>query len=197
MIGKLRGRIEELADGTAVIDVGGVGYLVEVSARLAASLTTGAETVLHIETLVRADAIRLFGFATAEERAWFCLLQNVQGVGAKTALAVLSALSISELLAAIAGQDSAAVSRAHGVGQKLAKRIVAELRDKAPALPIIIGVAGAPTPKTMTRADAISALINLGYPANQATSAVDRSLARLGEKAPVEDLIREGLKAIA
>jgi Holliday junction DNA helicase RuvA len=196
MIGKLRGRIEELAEGTAIIDVGGVGYLVEVSARLAANLTAGAETVLHIETLVRADAIRLFGFATAEERAWFRLLQDVQGVGARTALAVLSALSISELLAAIAGQDAAAVARAHGVGQKLAKRIVAELRDKAPALPIVIA-SGALAPKAVARADAISALINLGYPANQATSAVDRSLARLGEKAAVEELIREGLKAIA
>jgi Holliday junction DNA helicase RuvA len=196
MIGKLRGRVEEIAEGTAIIDVGGVGYLIEVSARLAASLTAGAETVLHIETVMRADAIRLFGFPSAEERAWFRLLQDVQGVGAKTALAVLSALSISELLAAIAVQDAAAVARAHGVGQKLAKRIVAELRDKAPALPIVIA-AGAVSPKMVARADAISALINLGYPASQATSAVDRSLARLGEKAPVEDLIREGLKAIA
>ena len=195
MIGKLRGRIDSIDEGTLILDVGGVGYLVEVAARTTNNLVRGAEASLYIETLVREDAIRLFGFATAEEKAWFRLLQDVQGVGAKTALAVLSALTIPELLAAVAAQDSAAVARAHGVGAKLAKRIVMELKDKAPAMPIVVSAA-APAPKVVARADAISALINLGYPANQATVAVDKGLARLGEKAPVEDLIREGLKAI-
>jgi holliday junction DNA helicase RuvA len=189
MIGKLRGRIDE---------VGGVGYSVEVGTRLASTLERGSQAVLFIETVVREDAIRLFGFASADEKAWFRLLQDVQGVGAKTALAVLSALSVAELIAAIATQDSHAVSRAHGIGAKLAKRIVMELKDKAPALPIVVG---APQHISLrepgVRADAISALVNLGYAQMQASGAVDRGLARLGEEARVEELIREGLKALS
>jgi len=196
MIGKLRGRIDEIEDGSLILDAGGVGYQVEVPARIASGFARGDEAVLHIETVVREDAIRLFGFTSAEEKAWFRLLQDVQGVGAKTALAVLSALPVSELLAAIAAQDAAAIARAHGIGAKLAKRIVTELKDKAPALPIVIRPPGAPVPISAARTDAISALVNLGYPAQTATGAVDRGLAKLGEKAPVEDLIREGLKAI-
>lgn len=198
MIGKLRGRIDEIEEGALILDVGGVGYTVEIPARLASSLSRGDEIVLYIQTVMREDAIRLFGFSGAEEKAWFRLLQDVQGVGAKTALAILSALTLSELLAAIAAQDAASVARAHGVGPKLAKRIVIELKDKAPAAPIIV-MSGAPiaAPKTLTRADAISALVNLGYAANQATAAVDRGLARLGGDAAVEDLIREGLKGLS
>jgi Holliday junction DNA helicase RuvA len=199
MIGKLRGRIDEIADGALILDVGGVGYLVEVPALTAAQLRLGAEATLQIETLVRADAIRLFGFATADEKAWFRLLQDVQGVGAKIALALLSALTISELLAAIAAQDAAALARAHGVGAKLAKRIVSELKDRAPAASILVrplAGAGATPPQAIARADAISALVNLGYAQAQAMSAVDKSLAHLGEQASVEDLIREGLRAI-
>jgi len=198
MIGKLRGRVDEIEEGALILDVSGVGYSVEVPARLANSLARGTEVALHIQTVMREDAIRLFGFANAEEKAWFRLLQDVQGVGAKTALALLSAFTVSELLAAIAAQDAAAVARAHGIGPKLAKRIVMELKDKAPTSPIVV-MSGAPiaAPKTLVRADAISALVNLGYAASQATGAVDRGLARLGGDATVEDLIREGLKGLS
>lgn len=195
MIGKLRGRIDSIDEGRLILDVAGVGYLVEVPERIASGLSQGSDAVLHIETVVREDAIRLFGFVTAEEKAWFRLLQDVQGVGAKTALAVLSALSIPELVAVVAAQDAAAIARAHGVGAKLAKRIAAELKDKVPAMPIVLS-APALGRKPLARADAISALVNLGYPAGQAMMAVDKSLAHLGEKAPVEDLIREGLKNV-
>lgn len=195
MIGKLRGRVDTVEGGRLVLEVGGVGYLVEVPERIAGGLVTGAEATLHIETVVREDAIRLFGFVTAEEKAWFGLLQNVQGVGAKTALAILTALAVPEIVAAVASQDAAAIARAHGVGAKLAKRIASELKDKVPAMPIVVSapVAGR---KPLARADAISALINLGYPPGQATMAVDKGLARLGEKAPVEELIREGLRQL-
>ena len=199
MIGKLRGRVDAVSEEGVVLDVGGVGYLVQVAARTGDRLSVGSEISLLIETVVREDAIKLFGFTLSEEKAWFRLLQEVQGVGARTALAVLSALSTEELIAAIAAQDHVPVARAHGVGPKLAKRIVTELKDKAPAASVVVPFKGAPiaTPKAGARADAISALVNLGYPNAQAASAIDRTLAKLGETAKVEELIREGLKAVS
>jgi holliday junction DNA helicase RuvA len=202
MIGKLRGRIDSIGEDGLILDVGGVGYLVQVPSRLAEHLpAAGGEATLLIETVVREDAIRLYGFATAEEKAWFRLLQEVQGVGARIALAVLSVLSIDELIAAVAAQDHVPVARAHGVGPKLAKRIVTELKDKAPAISVVVPfrVAGAaaPLPKAISRADAISALVNLGLPQAQAVGVIDRTIARLGEGAALEELIREGLKAVS
>jgi Holliday junction DNA helicase RuvA len=200
MIGKLRGRIDEIGEESLILDVGGVGYLVQTPARTLRHLPEpGGDATLFIETVVREDAIRLYGFQTAEEKSWFQTLQDVQGVGARVALAVLGTLDIDELTAAIAALDHVPVARAHGVGPKLAKRIVAELKEKAPALaaqPIRIKT-DAPPAKAVSRADAISALINLGYPSAQAAGAVDRTLKSLGADAPVEDLIREGLKALS
>lgn len=203
MIGKLRGIIDAVTEDGVILDVNGVGYLVQVGSRLADRLPpVGTEIALIIETVVREDAIRLYGFAGADEKAWFRLLQDVQGVGARTALSVLSVLSIEELIAAISAQDHVPVARANGVGPKLAKRIVMELKDKAPASSVVVpfkaAVSGAaPTPRAIARADAVSALVNLGLPQAQAVSIIDRTLARLGEDAKVEELIREGLKAVS
>jgi len=203
MIGKLRGIIDAITEDGVILDVNGVGYVVQMPARLVDRLPPiGSEVALIIETVVREDAIRLYGFAAAEEKAWFRLLQDVQGVGARIALAVLSVLSPEELIAAIAAQDHAPVARASGVGPKLAKRIVTELKDKAPASSVVVPFkpaagAAAPAPKAIARADAISALVNLGLPQAQAVSIIDRTLARLGEDAKVEELIREGLKAVS
>ncbi|MFZ1990649.1 MAG: Holliday junction branch migration protein RuvA [Alphaproteobacteria bacterium] len=202
MIGKLRGVIDAVTEDGVILDVNGVGYVVQVPARVADRLPpVGSELALIIETVVREDAIRLYGFAAAEEKAWFRLLQDVQGVGARTALAVLSVLSPEELISAIAAQDHVPVARANGVGPKLAKRIVMELKDKAPASSVVVPFKGAPAaapaPKAIARADAISALVNLGLPQAQAAGVIDRTLARLGEDAKVEELIREGLKAVS
>jgi len=203
MIGKLRGIIDAITEDGVILDVNGVGYVVQIPARVAERLpSVGSEVAFIIETVVREDAIRLYGFAAAEEKAWFRLLQDVQGVGARTALAVLSVLSPEELIAAIAAQDHAPVARANGVGPKLAKRIVTELKDKAPASSVVIPFratanGAAPAPKALARADAISALVNLGLPQAQAAGVIDRTLARLGEDAKVEELIREGLKAVS
>ena len=203
MIGKLRGIIDAMIEDGLILDVNGVGYVVQVPARVADRLPpVGSEVALIIETIVREDSIRLYGFAAAEEKAWFRLLQDVQGVGARTALAVLSVLSPEELIAAIAAQDHVPVARATGVGPKLAKRIVTELKDKAPASSVVVpfkaaASGAAPGPKALARADAISALVNLGLPQTQAVGIIDRTLVRLGEDAKVEELIREGLKAVS
>ncbi len=202
MIGKLRGVIDAVTEDGIILDVNGVGYVVQTPERLLSQLPpVGSEIALIIETVVREDAIRLYGFATVDEKAWFRLLQDVQGVGARVALAVLSVLSIEELVAAIAAQDHVPLARASGVGPKLAKRIVAELKDKAPASSVVVpfktASGAAPAPKAIARADAISALVNLGLPQTQAVSVIDRTLARLGEDAKVEELIREGLKAVS
>ena len=202
MIGKLRGIIDAIIEDGLILDVNGVGYVVQIPSRVADRLPpVGSEVALIIETVVREDAIRLYGFANADEKAWFRLLQDVQGVGARTALSVLSVLSPDELIAAIAAQDHVLVARANGVGPKLAKRIVTELKDKVPASSVVVPfkstTGAAPAPKAMSRADAISALVNLGLPQAQAVSIIDRTLARLGEDAKVEELIREGLKAVS
>ena len=204
MIGKLKGVIDEIGEDHVVLDVHGVGYVAHCSARTLGRLgSAGEAAVLFIETYVREDQFRLFGFLTALEREWFRLLQSVQGVGSKVALAVLSTLTPGELANAIALQDKTAVSRAPGVGPKVAVRIITELRNKAPAFAgeagasiglkqeIGEGVASAPV------ADAVSALTNLGYSRDQAANAVAAALKNGGEGADSAKLIRLGLKELS
>ena len=203
MIGKLRGKVDSIGRDWVIVDVGGVGYEVSCSARTLARMPAiGQPVTLTIETYVREDAIKLFGFLSDAERSWFRLLQNVQGVGTKVALSVLGVLEPHELANAIALQDKAQVGRAPGVGPKVAQRIVSELRDKAPAL-LVAGGMGMPTaapgtPGQMSPAsDAMSALINLGYSAAEANAAVASVSAKLGGEAKAEELIRHGLKELA
>ncbi|MBL8580762.1 MAG: Holliday junction branch migration protein RuvA [Rhizobiaceae bacterium] len=205
MIGKLKGVVDEIAEDHCVVDVHGVGYVAHCSARTLAALPSpGEAVVLFIETYVREDMIRLYGFQSALEREWFRLLMNnVQGVGAKVALAVLSTLPPAELASAIALRDIAMVSRAPGVGKKVAERIVTELKAKAPAfagagaetigLKQAVGEGAAPAPV----ADAISALTNLGYSRDIAANAVSAALKAAGEGADSAKLIRLGLKELA
>jgi len=200
MIARLRGRLDGIAEDHAVVDVGGVGYLVVCSARTLAGLPGMGEAVdLHIETQVRAESITLYGFKDPAERVWFRLLQTVQGIGGRVALAVLSVLGPEELARAVAAQDKAALSRASGVGPRLAGRIVSELRERLVDLPAPLGavaavpVAGASGPA----ADAISALINLGYGRSEAHAAIAKAAASLGEQAAVDALIRTGLQDLA
>ena len=203
MIGKLTGLIDSFGDDHVILDVAGVGYVVTCSSRTLAKLPKPGEPVaLAIETQVREDSIRLFGFAADVERDWFRLLQAVQGVGAKVALAILGILPPGELANAVALADKVAVARAPGVGPKLAARIVAELKDKAPAFatvePGAIRLANDEArrvPKPVQ--DAISALTNLGYGRPQAAAAVAASLAALGEAAETGALIRRGLKELS
>ncbi|MEF2072834.1 Holliday junction branch migration protein RuvA [Consotaella aegiceratis] len=205
MIGKLKGTVDEIGEDHVVVDVHGVGYVAFCGARTLATLPSEGEAVtLFIETYVREDMIRLYGFASAVERGWFRLLQNVQGVGAKVALAVLGTLSAGDLANAVALQDKAMVARAPGVGPKVAARIVSELKDKAPALsggiegPAMslkrdLGDGAAPAPV----ADAVSALANLGYSREQAAGAVAAAVKNGGEGADAAKLIRLGLKELS
>jgi Holliday junction DNA helicase RuvA len=204
MIGKLTGVIDSYHDDHVILDVNGVGYVVMCSMRTLQSLPrVGEAAVLAIETQVREDAIRLFGFVSDAERDWFRLLQGVQGVGAKVALAILGVLPAGELANAIALQDKAMVARAPGVGPKLAARIVAELKDKAPAFgsidPAVARIAGTDEAKQAPRPaqDAISALVNLGYGRSQAAAAIATSVRALGETAEAAALIRRGLRELA
>jgi len=204
MIGKLKGTLEEIGEDYALIDVHGVCYVAFCSMRTLSRLgSPGEAAVLFIETYVREDQLKLFGFESALEREWFRLLQSVQGVGAKVALAVLSTLTASELANAIALQDKATVARAPGIGPKVAQRIVAELKNKVPALggdaseamglkqELGEGVASAPV------ADAVSALSNLGYSRDQAANAVAAALKTAGDNPDSAKLIRLGLKELA
>lgn len=205
MIGKLKGVVDEIGEDFCVIDVHGVGYVAHCSARTLANLASpGEAATLFIETYVREDMIRLYGFQTALEREWFRLLQtNVPGVGAKVALAVLSTLAPADLANAIALRDIAMVSRAPGVGKKVAERIVTELKNKAPAfagaasetigLKQELGEGVAPAPV----ADAVSALTNLGYSRDVAANAVAAALKSAGDGADSARLIRLGLKELA
>jgi holliday junction DNA helicase RuvA len=204
MIGKLKGIVDAVGESHAIIDVNGVGYEVQASARTLRAMQPGQEVSLAIETHVREDAIRLFGFVSEVERAWFRTLQTIQGVGAKVALAVLGTLSPHDLANAIALQSWAAVEQSPGVGKKLAQRIVAELKDKAPAMPAGVAVgassagrAGRAPPQDDAVAEAISALTNLGYPPAQASQAIAAAIADLGEAADTPKLIRRGLKELA
>jgi holliday junction DNA helicase RuvA len=209
MIGKLRGTVDAVGEAHAIVDVGGVGYEVQASARTLRALQLGQEVSLAIETHVREDAIRLYGFTSEVERAWFRMLQTIQGVGAKVALGVLGTLGPQDLASAVALQNWAAVEQAPGVGKKLAQRIVAELKDKAPALAAAGGPPGLSLP-AMARvgsaqqppqgdvaAEAISALTNLGYHPGQASQAVAAALTELGKGAETPALIRRGLKELA
>ncbi len=204
MIGKLKGIVDSFEDDHLILDVNGVGYVVFASSRTLQKLPrVGEAASLAIETQVREDAIRLFGFMTDAERDWFRLLQSVQGVGAKVALAIQSLYGPAELTTAIALQDKAAISRASGVGPKLAARIVAELKDKAPAFgtvdPAAMRLAGEDEAKTAPKPvqDAISALVNLGYGRPQAATAVSAALGALGADAETGALIRRGLRELA
>ena len=203
MIGKLKGIIDSYGADFIVLDVGGVGYLVAASARTLRALPgLGEAAALHIETQVREDAIRLFGFLTEGERDWFRLLQSVQGVGAKVALAILGVLSAAELSGAIVSQDKAMVARAQGVGPKLAARIVLELKDKAPVGGVAeLGgdIASADQASKLPKAasDAVLALVGLGYARPQAAAAVAKGFASLGAGAETAALIRLGLKELA
>lgn len=204
MIGKLKGIVDSIGDGTAIIDVQGVGYLVHAPARVLAHLPGVGEAVtLSIETVVREDLIRLYGFETEAERDWFRALQSVQGVGAKVAMEILSVLSVSDVAAAVTLQDDKPISRAKGVGPKLAKRIVAELKDRAPSSGTVIPIATAikggakPAPEMIARVDAVSALVNLGYPESQAATAIAAALSRTEGEPQVQTLIREGLKELS
>src|SRR4029077_6579945 len=176
MIGKLKGTVDAIGEAHAIVDVGGVGYEVQASARTLRALSLGQEVSLAIETHVREDAIRLFGFTSEIERAWFRTLQTIQGVGSKVALGVLGTLGPQDLANAIALQNWAAVEQAPGVGKKLAQRIVAELKDKAPALTVAAPSGakrgGSAAPAGDAAAEAISALTNLGYQPGQASQAV-------------------------
>ncbi|MEX3010392.1 Holliday junction branch migration protein RuvA [Hoeflea sp. TYP-13] len=204
MIGKLKGTIDEIGEDHVLIDVHGVCYVAFCSARTLGGLgSVGEAAVLHIETFVREDQLKLFGFASALEREWFRLLQSVQGVGAKVALAVLSTLSAADLANAIALQDKATVARAPGIGPKVAQRIVTELKNKAPAyageagaaigLKQELGEGAAAGPVT----DAVSALSNLGYSRDQAANAVAAAMKSAGETADSATLIRLGLKELS
>ncbi|MGI9351910.1 MAG: Holliday junction branch migration protein RuvA [Rhizobiaceae bacterium] len=204
MIGKLKGILDSVGDDTIIIDVGGVGYEVYCSTRTLTGLPGIAEPLsLAIETHVRETEIKLYGFSNDLERDWFRLLQSVQGVGAKVALAIQSTLSAGDLASAIALQDKGMVSRAPGVGPKVAQRVVSELKDKAPAFSgaaaADIGLAvdiGEGLASTAVQ-DAVSALGNLGYSAQQAAGAVSAALKSAGEDADSATLIRLGLKELA
>ncbi len=204
MIGKLRGLIDSYGEDFVVIDVNGVGYVAFCSSRTLQALPRPGEAAsLAIETYVREDQIRLFGFATDAERDWFRILLNVQGVGTKVALSLLSTFRVAELATAIAARDATAITRTPGVGRKLAERIVLDLKDKAPAFaavdPAVAKLTGdiedkrAPQPAV----DAISALVNLGYPQAQASAAVAGALKAAGDAPKTEALIRLALREMA
>lgn len=204
MIGKLKGVIDAYGEDFVIVDVHGVGYVVHCSTRTLQNLPPAGEAAtLSIETHVREDMIRLFGFRSDQEREWFRLLQTVQGVGAKVALGILSTLDPGALAAAIAAADKASVARGPGVGPKLAARIVAELKDKAPAFsavdPALVRLSGAIEANTAPQpvSDAVSALVNLGYAQAQASAAVAAALRQAGEEAEAKTLIRLGLRELA
>jgi Holliday junction DNA helicase RuvA len=203
MIGKLTGKLDSVSLQAVIVDVGGVGYEVTLGARTLSSLPAiGESLTLAIDTHVREDEIRLYGFASEHERAWFRALQTVQGVGAKIALAVLGTLSAADLANAVALQDKTLVARAPGVGPKVAARIVAELKDKMPALAPAIRPGGAlqpiaTLPEGLAARDAVSALLNLGYAHGEAAAAVSAAIGKAGREARAEELIRLGLKELA
>ncbi|GLK69348.1 Holliday junction branch migration protein RuvA [Hansschlegelia plantiphila] len=204
MIGKLTGVVDSVGADWVILDVGGVGYVVSCSSRTLSRLPKAGDTArLSIETHVREDRIQLFGFMADLEREWFRLLNTVQGVGTKVALAILSTLEASDLATAIALQDKVAIARAPGVGPKVAARIAAELKDKAPlfsdvdpGLARVVGDVAEKRGPAPVR-DAVSALVNLGYGAPQASGAIAAASRALGETATTETLIRAGLKELA
>ena len=202
MIAKLSGIVDSVGDDWVIIDVNGVGYLVFCSSRTLSFLNVGEAARLTIETHVREDHIHLYGFADAAERDWFRLLTTVQGVGAKVCLAILSTLSADELVQAVASGDKGAVSRANGVGPKLATRIVSELKDKVGGMAFGLaaqGVSGQAIPSgavSSNTSDAVSALVNLGYSPSDALTAVSKAAPDLEEDPSVESLIRAALSVL-
>lgn len=204
MIGKLKGVIDSYGEDYVILDVHGVGYQVHCPSRILQTLPRpGEAAVLAIETLVREDMIRLYGFSEDGEREWFRLLMTVQGVGAKVALAILGILKAGEIANAIALGDKATISRAPGVGKRVAERILSELKDKAPSFATVdsdtISVSQTVAENVAARpvAEAVSALTNLGYGQPQASAAVARAMKSAGEDATTETLIRLGLKELA
>ncbi|WP_314373906.1 Holliday junction branch migration protein RuvA [Sphingomonas paucimobilis] len=198
MIAHLKGRLDSTGIDHAVIDVGGVGYLVGASARtLSAIGPVGEAAMLHTEMLVSEDSIRLVGFASADERDWFRLLTGVQGVGARVALAILSALEPADLMRAIASGDKAMVARANGVGPKLAQRIVMELKDKVGGIVLAPGSGGGIAAPVGAGADAVSALLNLGFRPAEANAAVASAEEELGASASLDALVRLALRKAA
>ncbi|WP_022697030.1 Holliday junction branch migration protein RuvA [Euryhalocaulis caribicus] len=208
MIGKLKGVVDTIGEGEAILDVHGVGYLVFAGARTLRNLQIGEAAELHIETEVREDAFKLWAFASEGERAWFARLKEVPGVGSKVAAAILDALTPDDLMNASALEDAGAVSRAHGVGKKLAARVVSELKDKAP--PSGRGLAAAPAPSgpgaapnspaaaaSGVRLDAVSALTNLGYDRTDAQRAVAEALADAGDDPELDAVLKAALKELA
>jgi Holliday junction DNA helicase RuvA len=204
MIGLLSGLVSALGEDAALLDVGGVGYVVQAGGRTLSRLEVGAPARLHIETQVREDAIRLFGFSSEAERAWFAHVQTIPGVGAKVALSLLDILTPDELADAIALQDKASIGRANGVGPKLAARIVGELAGKPPPRGFL-GLAGsgdakrpiAISPASGARAEALSALVNLGIDQQSASRAVATAVKSLSSDAPAPELIRAALKEVS
>jgi Holliday junction DNA helicase RuvA len=198
MIAHLKGRLESTGIDHAVIDVGGIGYLVGASSRtLAAVGPVGEAATLFTEMLVSEDSIRLVGFASATERDWFRLLTGVQGVGSRVALAILSTLEPVDLARAVGAQDKAMVARANGVGPKLAERIVRELKDRVGAIPAGSGAGGAMVAPAGAAADAVSALLNLGFRPADASAAVAAADEELGGAASLDALVRLALRKAA
>lgn len=201
MIGLLSGAVAAVGEDTALIDVNGVGYLVQAGARTLARLGVGAPVRLFIETHVREDAIRLFGFASEDERAWFAHLQTIPGVGAKVALSILDAMPPEVLIDAIALQDKAAFARANGVGPKLAARLAQELAAKAGPKGLVAlaatGARSSAAPVAGARAEAVSALVNLGIDQSSAARAVASAAKLLDGDVPAPELIRAALKEVS
>lgn len=200
MIGSLNGTVAAVGEDNALIEVGGVGYLVQASSRTLSRMESGAPTRLMIETHVREDAIKLFGFASEDERAWFVHLQSIPGVGAKVALAILDVLPPEQLADAIALQDKASISRANGVGQKLAARIVQELSGKPGPKGSLTASSLAPRGAASVsgaRAEAVSALVNLGIDQSSAARAVANAAKQFDAAAPAPELIRAALKEVS
>ncbi len=208
MIGKLKGKVDAIGEAHAIIDVNGVGYEVQCSGRTLRNIALGQEVSLTIDTHVREDAIRLFGFQSEIERSWFRTLQGIQGVGSKVALNALGTMSPQDLANAIALGNWSAIEKTPGIGRKLAQRIVLELKDKAPALtvaglnvfaakPGAGGGAAAASLASTAAAEAMSALVNLGYNPAQASAAIAAGMAELGDDADTPKLIRRGLKELS
>jgi holliday junction DNA helicase RuvA len=202
MIGSLHGTVAAIGEDTALIEVGGVGYVVQAGSRTLGRLSVGASARLYIETHVREDAIRLFGFDGEEERAWFAHLQTIPGVGAKVALGILDAMPPEVLTDAIALQDKAAFARANGVGPKLAARLATELAAKQGPKGFITGALSSPrTPAAAntngSRAEAVSALVNLGIDQSSAARAVAAAAKQFDADAPAPELIRAALKEVS
>ncbi len=197
MIAQLTGRVAQIEADRCIVDVGGVGYLVLASTRTLSALPTGTVVTILTEMQVREDAITLFGFADAAERDWFRLLLTVQGVGARVALNILSALSPTELIGAIQAGDRGAMTRPAGVGVKLAIRLLTELREKAGAMPTGPGFSPIlPQAEGGVTGDALSALLNLGYRRPEAQAAIARVIARHDDPS-LDLLIREALRELA